>query len=975
MACVVELSDGSILVYEQDEGKLKRSTDGGQSWSDVLTPTYDLSLISEDSGGVVFTVSTHHVYRSTDYGATWSSITPPSNCYPHDIFFLSGTTYGAFRNSSLNREEFYSLSGTTWTLVTYYSHNGQIFGDYYNNEYFFMLAGGTKIVKFNGTSCTDVATIPTGYTFTNTIDYSFIYVYSDQRMFASATNPSSQNCIIWTADGWNIVRESFTGKTMCGPLARQTGSYSYVWFCELNERTPYKLTTSGKGLLKFESFDSSSVDGIYGTTGAKIIVKGTGSDSGKKVLYELTAQNISTFVSYVQKGPGINGRSYRTISFTVTSGNEPEINTWRIYCDDSGNDIMTGLVTESKTNDAGFVSVTVEEVARELFYRESIKSFSGRTISYMVEYLVDNFCMSVYHDSSVDSTTMTMDYENRSDALIKTLALFANIEDKVVYWDIDGKLYFTSPTTSSGVTLSDSAGNIANCQRKQVATRTNRIVVYGATCDSGSLRVEANDYDLQFSTGEVVEVVVYRPQMLNYDELDALASTLLSRFKNAVNEYEITAVGVGLLQPGETISFAWSPWGMSATTLVVLEIIEYDGMTDIIRFRASEGILDKYKPADTGTVMESWHETTTDVVTSSATILNQESIANLRVREMKGADDETNAMKVGDGATFLKIWADGALEKIKAESGGSTTTAQVLCPVKLSSTSGHDLDMNGRSIVDTSTDHIDVNEKYVRIIGSATGASNYAWLGFYQSDGTRTGYIGDARSGTTDIVVGADSGKIALDPSSGYAAVFGTSTGTANKCYLAFYQSDESTRDGYVGVGSTSSRSMFLVADAGDINLNASSYLYFSLGGNQMQIYPSGGSFYFKNKIGSTIGTNDFYFYHNGGSLTWIHAADFKTTCEPIPERTVLDSIRALRNHPKSGEIDKDVLRKMLPEAYCETQVVGGKLREISIGGMINVLIKAVQELIEKIEKTNGDIAVLAERVAVVEKALEVILD
>lgn len=71
---------------------------------------------------------------------------------------------------------------------------------------------------------------------------------------------------------------------------------------------------------------------------------------------------------------------------------------------------------------------------------------------------------------------------------------------------------------------------------------------------------------------------------------------------------------------------------------------------------------------------------------------------------------------------------------------------------------------------------------------------------------------GFAYSGTDDAYrIGRDGRMI---PGSGVLRLMGTSTGNANIGYMGFYQSD-GTRDGYVGIGATSGRDIYLLADSG----------------------------------------------------------------------------------------------------------------------------------------------------------------
>jgi len=223
---------------------------------------------------------------------------------------------------------------------------------------------------------------------------------------------------------------------------------------------------------------------------------------------------------------------------------------------------------------------------------------------------------------------------------------------------------------------------------------------------------------------------------------------------------------------------------------------------------------------------------------------------------------------------------------------------------------GGDLDTNGNALKDDTRDYVEIKEKYVRITGNTTGNANYAWLGFYQSDGTRTGYVGDGSSSDQHMRVVADQASLLLMvPSAGQ---------------IYFYK-------GGSAVGSVD-----------EYNTHA----------------------YLKSR---TSGAH-WYFTDGSGTLTTVHAASFSQTCEPIPDRDVLSAVRLLRNHPKSGEIDKDLLRKHLPEAYAESGGVLCRHREINLGGMVNVLIKAVQELADKLDA-------LGSRVIELEKAMEVLLE
>jgi hypothetical protein len=68
------------------------------------------------------------------------------------------------------------------------------------------------------------------------------------------------------------------------------------------------------------------------------------------------------------------------------------------------------------------------------------------------------------------------------------------------------------------------------------------------------------------------------------------------------------------------------------------------------------------------------------------------------------------------------------------------------------------------------------------IKGSGTGAANAAWFGFYESNGTtRTGFVGDGSTGDSDITLQSDSGNVKLVTSGGTGLVVDTSLRVATK--------------------------------------------------------------------------------------------------------------------------------------------------------------------------------------------------
>jgi hypothetical protein len=59
--------------------------------------------------------------------------------------------------------------------------------------------------------------------------------------------------------------------------------------------------------------------------------------------------------------------------------------------------------------------------------------------------------------------------------------------------------------------------------------------------------------------------------------------------------------------------------------------------------------------------------------------------------------------------------------------------------------------------------HVNGADEGIRIQGTATGASNYAYATFYDAAGTRIGYVGDGSSGDNDLFLSADIGNVNLE--------------------------------------------------------------------------------------------------------------------------------------------------------------------------------------------------------------------
>jgi len=114
-----------------------------------------------------------------------------------------------------------------------------------------------------------------------------------------------------------------------------------------------------------------------------------------------------------------------------------------------------------------------------------------------------------------------------------------------------------------------------------------------------------------------------------------------------------------------------------------------------------------------------------------------------------------------------------------------------------------------------------------------------AYLGASSSDGVlRTSSPLSYIDGGDYITLGLDTtanivtsgtlgcGKLTVDAGVGQSIILkGTSTGNSNLCYIGFYDSNGTTRRGYVGDGSSSDDDIYLAADTGYLRLLAAGYI------------------------------------------------------------------------------------------------------------------------------------------------------
>lgn len=117
--------------------------------------------------------------------------------------------------------------------------------------------------------------------------------------------------------------------------------------------------------------------------------------------------------------------------------------------------------------------------------------------------------------------------------------------------------------------------------------------------------------------------------------------------------------------------------------------------------------------------------------------------------------------------------------------------------------------------------HISGSGEVARIAGAAAGSSNIAWLSFYDSAGTQTGYIGDSSAGNSEIALLSTAGDIIIGGTGGTCTLTGAASGGTCFSDERLKEVDGDVTDVLEGLSSLSLHSFYWNDLANEVN-NAS---------------------------------------------------------------------------------------------------------------------------------------------------------
>ena len=257
----------------------------------------------------------------------------------------------------------------------------------------------------------------------------------------------------------------------------------------------------------------------------------------------------------------------------------------------------------------------------------------------------------------------------------------------------------------------------------------------------------------------------------------------------------------------------------------------------------------------------------------------------------------------------------------------------------------------------------------LRLKGNTTGINNVAYIEICDVNGVRQGWIGDGWGDRQAIGLSNDASQKMLELKSnsvmkydgpvelgggGYGAVLsliGSSTGVSNVCYMGFYESNGTTRKGWIGDGAGNSDSISLCND---------------VSGKYIELQ-SGGLCYYNGNINAS------------GTVTWASDIRLKsnivTISDAIKKNALLQGCTYIKGGEKEAGVIAQHVRAVLPEAVIENPNTG--MLAVNYGGVVALNTQAINELgywmgdmnIWK-KETNTEVEALKKRVSELESQL-----
>lgn len=217
---------------------------------------------------------------------------------------------------------------------------------------------------------------------------------------------------------------------------------------------------------------------------------------------------------------------------------------------------------------------------------------------------------------------------------------------------------------------------------------------------------------------------------------------------------------------------------------------------------------------------------------------------------------------------------DGAIQVVNTNMGGGTSGYGYGLDLSGADIATADIILQNSETISNATDGlIALSSKFSASTGSTIGNLTLANGSITDSDGAIS--FGDENLVTTGTL---GSGKLTVDAGAGQAIIIkGISTGDANVGWIGFYDSDGTTRRGYVGDASNADDDIVLASDTGDVRIKSASgnVLIENLTLADGSITDSGGTIDFGDEILNTDGALVFQNLNLSTTATHEHLKNY----------------------------------------------------------------------------------------------------
>jgi hypothetical protein len=684
--------------------------------------------VLKDFGGTLYLVysaddaGTRDVIRirtSADDGVTWSAATDlavAADSRVVDVFQLGGTLWIAYEDvDPAGADVSVTFTKTDGTEVSSTISGGDRYtapGYVDGSTYYFPQYDGTDTLlrSFDGSTCATVETIvagkraiPSGPFFpalggmvrVNAKTY-YISVYEDGADLKYAL-------YVRDATGWSELLSSVATSTLPAPGPMFSFADGYVpryltWLTDAGYQDVYYITPGG-ALVK-----------IYTGTSALNIGAGWGD-----VLDQAYVSGVSRqFIECTYRARLLSPRT-ATVHVNAT---DIATGDGFIVQDDSDNVEFIGHVTRAPAG-AGTTVLALVEPARADLERLVTESYTTKTAKYILEDVLEGYCRFLHSgDLTIDDPAATYTKSFTETPVRAVLDWVVKVTQKILYWGPEGDVALDDADEAHDTAITLDEDTITAFQLAPEGAPPNYVILTGGYANGALLKSVVGA-----PAEGALAATVFRdtfPEITSQSELDALAEAIVAGTAPGNDRVDLAFGLDQLLQVGRTMSVAYAPYSVSATTVILHEYTQ-DRVSALNTARAFTGLTFGPRP-DTGTLQR---DALAGVAAAAFLANGSRDLAGDLVpdadntRDVGSATDnfaEVHAREVVSNAGLVVDCASGNSVDIKVN-GTSKVTATATNVDLLD-----DVDCNGNVVVNTGT--ITAGSDNSEDVGSA--ALNYA---------------------------------------------------------------------------------------------------------------------------------------------------------------------------------------------------------------------------------------------------------